>query len=405
MPDPAENPAHQSTPILNSGVMPSRIRRNKLRGVVMGFISGFVPVFLLIIVGREANDQLTFAGGLASFFAVFILAVIVHEAAHVLAGWAVGFHFNSIQIGPFSLRLEHGLLKARFRRGMTALGYAGMHINRLPRLRRRLFIYLAAGSAANLLCIPATVLLLNNVFPQFEITWVATAAAQFVVISLLLGIMSLFSRSSIAYSDGSRIAMLMRSRDRARRWLCILALGHVHNQGTRAKLWKSSWLRGATSLNDVSTDTFVGHLLAYLSANDKKDVEAAAHHLEKCLELAPILPLSKCYFLAQEAAVFTAWFWDDASLSEKWVKQLPKRDGLPQLAKIKLQIATSCARRDFVEAISGWQEGRAFIEQKTAGTARTLITESWLEWQAEIMERRDQLAHVKSAEQPSSIAL
>jgi hypothetical protein len=404
MPESEEIVASPPTPILDSGVLPSRIRRKTLRGMVTGFMVGLIPGFLLIAMGGQPSEHLDLGLGLLSFFAVLILAVAVHELAHLLAGWAVGFRFNSIQIGPLSLRIEHGLLKAHLRREMTALGYAGMHVNRLLRLRRRLLIYLAAGSAANLLCVPATVLLINNAFPQLGTTWVVTSATQFVILSLILGVLSLIPLSSVAHSDGARIAMLIRSRDRARRWLSILALAHVHNQGIRAKLWKGSWLRAATSLNDMSLDTFVGHLLAYLSANDRKDAPVAAGHLEKCLNMAGIVPISKRDFLAQEAAVFTAWFRNDASLADKWLAQLQKPHLLSRLVQLRVRIATSCARRDFDGAMAGWQEGRMFIDRATAGTARKLMTESWLEWQTEILERQDRPAAMEgSAEQPRSV--
>jgi hypothetical protein len=43
------------------------------------------------------------------------------ELGHLLTGWAVGFRFSSIQVGPVSLRIEHGILKARFRLEMAAM--------------------------------------------------------------------------------------------------------------------------------------------------------------------------------------------------------------------------------------------------------------------------------------------
>ena len=56
------------------------------------------------------------------------------------------------------------MFKARVRREMLALGLAGMHIRGVPRLHRRLLIYVAGGPAANLLSIPISVLLVNRVF-------------------------------------------------------------------------------------------------------------------------------------------------------------------------------------------------------------------------------------------------
>ncbi|HET6179724.1 MAG TPA: hypothetical protein VFE61_22570 [Candidatus Sulfotelmatobacter sp.] len=63
----------------------------------------------------------------------------------------VGFRFSSIAIGPIGLRLEYGRLKIHFQSRLPAGGYAGMHVNRIRRLRRRLLIFTAGGPAANLL--------------------------------------------------------------------------------------------------------------------------------------------------------------------------------------------------------------------------------------------------------------
>jgi hypothetical protein len=110
--------------------------------------------------------------------------------------------------------------------------------------------------------------------------------------------------------------------------------------------------------------------------------------LEKCLEFAGLLPISMRDVLAQEAAVFAAWFRNDASLADKWSAQLQKPKRLPRLTRVRMRVATSCARRDFDSALAEWQEGLTFIDQSTAGTSQKLLKESWLKWRAEILERQ-----------------
>jgi hypothetical protein len=388
MPD-TKDTATTSTPILDSGILPPRTRQIKLRGLIVGFLIGISPGLVFAVMVRQGDRDPGLSVALLSPFSVLVAAIVVHELGHLLAGWAVGFRFSLIQIGPFSLRIVHGLLKVRFRQEMTAFGYAGMHVNRLRRLRRRMLVFLAAGPAANLLSV-AVVLLINRFFPQLSSAWAAMPAFQFTVVSLLLGIVSVMPFPSDATSDGARIDMLLRSRARARRWLNILALVHANDQGVRAKSWKHSWVKAATSLNDASRDRFRGNLLAYMSANGRKDAPVAALQLEKCLELAGQLPISTRDVLAQEAAVFAAWFRNDAVLADKWSAQLRKPRLVSNLAKITLRIATSCARRDFDNAKKGWQEGLAFIDRATKGNSHNLLKESWLEWQAEILEREIQ---------------
>jgi hypothetical protein len=390
MPESDPSSTNSSTPILDSGLLPPRVRKKRWGSVIIGFLIGIVPGVLLIVVGRQANSRIDPGLALLSFFLVLTFAVVVHELAHLLVGWVVGFRFSLVQIGPLSLHIERGVLRARFRREMATLGYAGMHVNRLRRLRRRMLIFVAAGPIANLLSVPAVVLLVNQAFPQLGNSWVATPAAQFAFISLLFGVVSLMPLRSIAFSDGARIAMLLRSRARTKRWLSIAAIGNVYNDGIRAKNWKRTWLRSAASVQDASLDAFTGDWLAYISANDRKDVPIAATHLESCLELVHKLPLSTRDLVAQEAAVFTAWFRDDASLGDQWLTQVKKPRLMQRLVQIRLDVALRCAHRDYDAADLAWRDGITFIERSSSGTARERLKESWLEWQAEIQDRKAQ---------------
>jgi hypothetical protein len=377
-----------STPILDSGVLPPRVRQTKWGNVITGFLAGIIPGVMMVVVGRQANSYLNPGLDLLSFSLVLTFAVVVHELAHLLAGWAVGFRFSSIQVGPLSLRIEHGLLKVRFRLEMAAMGYAGMHVNRLQHLRRRLFLYTAAGPAANLLSVPAAVLVFNNAFPELGNTWMATPVAQFAFISLLLGMLSLIPRQSFLMTDGARIAMLLRSRDRSRRWLSICAIGKLSNTGVRPRNWKRTWLRSAASIRDASVDALTGNWLGYISASDCKDAGIAATHLERCLELAHTLPFSTRDMIAQEAAVFTAWFRDDAVLADKWVAQRRKPGLMQRFVQVRLDVALRCAHRDYANAEDAWREGLVFIERATSGSAQERLKEAWLEWLEEISERK-----------------
>jgi hypothetical protein len=264
-------------------------------------------------------------------------------------------------------------------------------------LHRRLLTFIAGGPAANLLSIPITVLLVNRVFPGLGETRVGTLAAQFTVFSILTAMVSLMPMRSGIMSDGARIEMLFRSRDRSRRWLSIAALGNFHDNGIRARDWKRTWLQSASSICDRSRDAFIGDWLAYMSANDRKDATIAALHLERCLESVGGLPLSARDVVAQEAAVFTAWFRDNVAVADKWVTQVRKPQKMQPLVRIRLDAALSWAHRDYDAVDLAWRTGLAFIEKATAGTARERLKESWLEWQAEIQDRKAQLVAVSSA--------
>lgn len=223
-----------------------------------------------------------------------------------------------------------------------------------------------------------------------------TLAAQFVVFSLMAAMVSLMPIRSFLLSDGARIEMLLRSCDRSRRWMSIFALVNLYDNGIRARNWKRTWLQSAVSVQDDSLDAFTGNWLAYASANDRKDAPVAAGHLERCLELSPILPHSTRDLVAQEAAFFTAWFRDDADLADQWLTQLKKPRQMQRSVRLRLDVALRCAHRDYDAAERSWREGLALLESSTSGSVRHQLKEASLEWREEILERKAQRIAVPS---------
>jgi len=227
-------------------------------------ISGFVIAVVLVVIkgiGEQAYSGSNSGLGLVVLVAIFFLAIAIHELGHLVAGWALGFHFRAISVGPFALCLEHGVLKIRLRRDIEALGYTGMDADRVSRMRRRMLICVAAGPAANFLSIPLTILLLDYLFPGFGGARAASSGTQFVVLSFLLGAVNLVPFGSRRLSsDGARIAMLLSSRERARRWISARAIASQHNRGVRPRLWRRTWLKAACSVEDVSADEFFEQL-------------------------------------------------------------------------------------------------------------------------------------------------
>ncbi len=386
-----EEPASTgATPILDSAVLPPAPRRMKLSHVMVGAIGGLI--LAATIGGEYADKRLEPEYVLLLFIPVFILVIVVHELGHLVAGRIVGFHFSSLQIGPFSLQVEHGRLGMRVRRGTPFVGYAGMQVEGVRRLRRRLLLFIVAGPGANLLSVPVTVFLVNYALPGMGRSWVSIPASQFAVFSLILGLVSLLPIG--ANSDGGRISMLLSSFDSARRWMTIAALDGQRLKGVRPKYWKGSWLKSASWLRDGSLDELTGKWLAYIAASDRKDVLEAASDLERCLELVSPTGPSMLDVAALEAAVFIAWFRNDALVADKWSTQVKKHKQIPRLLHIRLSVALQCSRLDFTSALASWHEGLTFIDNLPATQTRDQLRDSWLEWRAEIQERRDQNAVV-----------
>ena len=395
-----------ATPILDSGTRPKKVGRKKLVGTLFGFLLGIFLAMMLIASSNSARDARNPAPDyvFAFYFLAFALAVLLHELGHLLGGWSVGLRFSLLSVGPFSLRVEYGRLTIRVRREVPAGGYAGMHLDRVRRLRHRLLIFTAAGPAANLFSAAVAAVFLNYLLPAAGSNWESIPTRAFLQVSLILGLLNLAPfRSGMLFTDGARIAMLLRSRARSRRWMCIAAVGSQGQRGIRSKHWKRTWLKAAGSVHDGSVDDFSGNWIGYAAANDRKDASAAALHLERCLALMGLLRPSTQDVICLEAAVFTAWFRRDPSTAQKWVGQVKKLKAVQQLLRIRADVALLSARSEFDSALVRWQEVYAFIEKLPANPVQGRLKDSFQEWRDEILERqREEIAPQTSGVGPQT---
>ena len=220
-------------------------------------------------------------------------------------------------------------------------------------------------------------------------TALAVSLELFWMTSALLAIINLLPlRLGMLYTDGARMLMLQSSLPKARRWISLTAIGNQSQSGVLPKLWKQTWINAAARVGDKSIDDFAGNWVVYLAANARKDIPVAAVHLERCLALANLLGPSLRDLVALEAAVFSAWFREDAATAQKWFSQIKRLKTLPKLLQMRADIVLRCAQGEFSAALLRWQEAYAFIEKlpKTPLTER--LMEGLLEWRSEIEQRQ-----------------
>jgi hypothetical protein len=371
MPNGAEAPL--PTPILDLEI-PLPQRQSRLRSQALGFVIGLVST--LVFVAGVRGDSEHFGRIAASLLIAIFLGILVHEAGHLLAGWIVGFHFSSIQVGWLSLSFEYGKLTFHFRREMSASGYASIQIDRVYRLRRRLMFFIAGGPTASILCVVVAVVTVN-VFGLHK-SWLAVPIACFAFVSLLFGLLSLFPKAGQGrWSDGARLEMLIASRDKTRRWLCLAALANEHRRGKSPKLWNANWTKAAASVRDNSADEMAACWLAYICASARKRADVGGSYLERCLELVGLAGETLRDTLMLEAAVFQAWERDNADKSATWLNRVKAPGRLPKLMQLRSAIAASCAQRDYESAHTNWLEGLALIEKLPATPVRESLNVSW----------------------------
>lgn len=137
------------TPILDSGVLPFQARQDPTVMTILGAVGFSIVILVPYLVGGSSNTN-----PFPLLYAALFFAVLIHELGHLTAGWYVGFRFRCIAIWRFAISLERGTLKLRFLRELIASGHAGMDVDTVVRLWRRLLFFIAAGPAANLITVP-----------------------------------------------------------------------------------------------------------------------------------------------------------------------------------------------------------------------------------------------------------
>jgi hypothetical protein len=257
--------------------------------------------------------------------------------------------------------------------------------------RVSLWFVTAAGPTANLLSLVAIVILVNSVFPTLGDSWFSVPSAQFAVISLLLVLVNLLPlRIRGIINDGARIGMLMTSPMQTRRWITIAALSDQHRRGKDSKLWNRHWTEAASAVRDNSMDELAANYLAYTAASSREEANAAAAHLERCLELIALFGRSTRDVLCLEAAVFTAWFRNDAEKAERWLSFIERPKLIPRLLHLRGAIALGCAQNNFGSALLALQDAMKIIEDLPAESSRIMFRNSWLEWRGKIVQRSEQ---------------
>ena len=325
---------------MDSGTLPLRRHEIQPWAIVVPSISGACIVVIQTFISSSARFLILLP--VAAY-----ISILIHELGHLTGGWCVGFRFRSIAIKPFAIQLERGKLRLRFRWPSTSSssGYAIMDVDTVLRLRRRLMLYIAAGPAANLITVPIALLFTNHRLSSF--------AGLLAIISVLMSVFNLLPLpvSPASFTDGFRLATLLKDRTRTRRLLSIYAVGAQRRGGIRPKRWKQTWLKAASSLCDGSIDHFWGNWLAYICCTSRGYDESGAVHLERCLQVSSSLEDDVRDSVAQEAAIFSAWFRRDAILVEKWMKQILRPQLRPGLGKGRFGIAMRLARGDLEAAL------------------------------------------------------
>ena len=249
--------------------------------------------------------------------AALLISLLGHEAGHLAAAWLVGFRRAEEK------RSSDGkILGGENDWSCEIVRIAGFPLapQNCDDLAKRLFLLFAAGPAVNFL-FPAVL----ETVAAFD-AW--NAVARFFVhavtaFSLLQGIADLLPDAGRAgFSDGSRLLMLLRRDASARRWLAIIEMQMAVRRGKYPASWDESALLAINAITDESRDALIARWLGYVWAGASQDITSATRYLESALEMSHSAAASLSDRLFLEAALFQAWFREDAGKARFWAHKM-----------------------------------------------------------------------------------
>jgi hypothetical protein len=386
-----------STPILDVLRPLTSPKRDKISAGEYFFLSSAI---IMILIGlpllRQALLALpSFGSTRALIVALLVIpgvalgaAMLSHECGHLLVAWMSGF--RPALRSHASVTEAYGAVRKFYsceglRLGIVRLGQGKM-AQRPDQLRRRLLFLVMGGPLASLL-----------VPPILEITAYITNAGSvstyfihvFSTLSVLVGIAELIPDTGKGnFSDGARILMLLKKDGSAQRWLTNLQLQLSLSRGEHPRTWNEAAVLGSTAIDDDSRDGVTAHWLGYLWAAERGDITSATKYLEEALA-APISVSAAAGLrdrLFLEAAVFQAWFREDAAKAQFWAGRIRDRE-LSPLQHLRLQIGLLWSAGKLFDAWETLGDYFQTLSEIPASPARDLMEQSAREWKAQMESR------------------
>lgn len=329
---------------------------------------------------------------LTGYLVVSLAAAVVHEFGHWLAGYCVGLHLSYLVVGPFKFVRRSGRWRLFLRSRMTG-GLILMSLDKVRRVRRRLIVWTVGGAIASLLSGLAALIACRAEIIGGN-PWIGLPAAGYAIVSLAAGIQSLRNVRVGGYaSDGVLLRILLKNHDGAKQQIAAHALNSIRNRDLDLSLWNRRWISLAAAPSEACGTTFHADWLQYRLASDPG---VAAEYLERSLSGLALLPPDSRDEHADdvflEAAFFMAWYRRDPQKGQTWFDRVVRPEFATEISRRKVQMALSCAREDFDDALQQLDQGLKSLDQLRTCTRVEILRAQWNEWGSEIRAKRTENA-------------
>lgn len=293
-----------------------------------------------------------------------LLASLVHELGHLVAGRVARLHLHMFMIGPVQLIKERsGRIKLRLRRGLGIFnGLTASIPSDGNNIRRRMLAFALGGPIASLLLALFGGLLFwwilqkTELYEQRAWVWELVLLGAFFSFTTLLSTMRPGSYGNGYQTDGGRIATLLENGEKAHSWYAQVMLNAADIQGVRPREWDETLVTQMLADRERSVDALMGLWLAYFWALDKRDWQRAALYLDGLLHQRFRAYGGFKVKIILEQGFFFAWHERDLQKAEEWMLFLkrPSRPLWPQYYRTKTAVAL--LQGSVEEAEGYWQQ-------------------------------------------------
>jgi hypothetical protein len=250
-----------------------------------------------------------------------------------------------------------------------------MSLDKVRTVRRRLTIFILGGPLSNLIFgvigIVVFLALFNSKSP-----WLLPIVV-FAGFSLLMGFRNLVpSKKNVRTNDGEHLLALNRSFKGARQFVASYAVGLLGRKGVPPAEWKSTWVSAALA------DTRAESEQSFNKERNSTYIWEIAKSLEDCLN--NLDQHSDRNSIFAQAAFFHAWYREDSSKAQEWLKRSRETEVSHPLSVFRAEIALDCCADRYNEAISKHEQ----ITRVLSRISNPEFQRSLADWGSQIYRRK-----------------